>query len=64
VHIPNASLVGSDGELTPAALRIFEGWYSMFCIDGQFTKMSAAHFIEGCCGDLPAPTDTRIAGLF
>jgi hypothetical protein len=36
----------------------------MFCIDGQFTKQSAAQFIEGCCGDLPAPTDTRIAGLF
>jgi hypothetical protein len=64
VHIANAALTGPDGELTAAAVRVFEGWFHMFCIDGAFTKMSAAHFIEGCCGDLPAPTDTRIAGLF
>lgn len=63
-QVPNAALIGSDGELTPAARRVFGGWYDMFCIKGEFTKESAAHFIEGCCGDLPAPTDTRIAGLF
>lgn len=64
VQVPTAALTGPTGELTPAAKRVFEAWYDMFCIDGQFTKQSAAHFIEGCCGDLPAPTDTRIAGLF
>jgi Ca2+-binding EF-hand superfamily protein len=46
-------------------VRIFSEWYDMFCDkDGAFTKESAAHFIQGCCGDLPAPNDNRISTLF
>jgi len=63
-QVATAALTGPTGELTPAATRVFVAWYRMFCVDGLFTKQSAAQFIEGCCGDLPAPTDTRIAGLF
>lgn len=45
-HIPNAPLIGSDGELTAPAVRIFSDWFDMFCDkDGAFTKESAAHFI-------------------
>ena len=45
-HIANAPLIGSDGELTAPAVRIFSGWFDMFCDkDGAFTKESAAHFI-------------------
>lgn len=64
-HVPNAPLIGPDGELTPAARRIFSEWYDMFCdSEGAFTKESAAHFIQAACGDLPAANDSRIAGLF
>jgi hypothetical protein len=64
-HIPNAPLVDQAGELTPAARRIFTGWYRRFCdANGAFTKEGAARFIQACCGDLPPPTDQRIAGLF
>lgn len=64
-HIPNAPLIGGDGELTPAARRIFGGWYDRFCDgEGAFTRQSAAHFIQACCGDLPAPSDQRISALF
>jgi hypothetical protein len=53
-HVPNAPLIGSDGELTPAATRIFGDLYDMFCEpDGTFTRHSAALFIQGCCGDYP-----------
>lgn len=64
-QVPNAPLVDQAGELTPAAERIFAGWYARFCdATGAFTKDSAARFIQACCGDLPAPTDQRITGLF
>ena len=64
-YIPEAPLVGSDGELTPAARRIFTGWYDLFTdSEGQFTKDSAANFIQACCGDKPPAHDARISGLF
>ena len=64
-NVPNAALIGPDGELTPPARRIFSGWYDRFCdAEGAFTRDSAAHFIQACCGDLPAPSDQRITALF
>jgi hypothetical protein len=64
-NIPAAALVDQAGELTPAAARIFGGWYARFCdATGAFTKESAARFIQACCGDLPPPTDQRISTLF
>lgn len=64
-QIPQAPLIGSDGELTPAARRIFSEWYDRFCdANGDFTKEGAARFIQACCGDLPAVNDNRITGLF
>ena len=63
-YIPQAAILGADGQLTPAARRIFSGWYDMYSnADGRFTRESAAHFILGCCGDRPAPNDQRICGL-
>jgi hypothetical protein len=42
-HVPNAPLVGPDGNLTPAARRVFSEWYDMFCnAAGDFTKESGA----------------------
>jgi len=64
-NVPNAPLTDSDGELTPGARRIFACWFDMFCdTAGDFTKESAARFIQGCCGDPPALNDNRISGLF
>ena len=57
-NIPAAELVDKSGELTPAAERIFTGWYRRFCDStGGFTKDSAARFIQACCGDLPQSSD-------
>jgi hypothetical protein len=45
-HIPDAPLIGMDGDLTPAARRIFTGWFDRFVdSEGEFTKESAAQFI-------------------
>jgi hypothetical protein len=33
-QVPYAALIGSDGELTTAAKRVFGGWFDMFCING------------------------------
>jgi hypothetical protein len=64
-YIPEAPLIGSDGELTPGARRIFGGWYDLFTdSEGCFTKDSAANFIQACCGDKPLAQDGRISGLF
>jgi hypothetical protein len=64
-YIPNAPLIGADGDLTGPAKRIFSEWYDMFLdSEGNFTRESAAHFIQAACGDLPNQNDSRINGLF
>jgi len=60
-----AALIDVRGELTPAARRVFCHWFEMFReADGTWSKESAGYFVQGCCGEPPGPTDTRVVTLF
>ncbi len=64
-NVTKVPLIGTDGELVPKLLQIFNEWFDMYSDEkGSMTKETCSLFIKGCTGEQPRVEDERVCSLF